>query len=123
MKTRNINNINLTVSDINGDGFADIVIGSRSNSGSESIIYIFDAEGGEISVIQVGDSLHYIASVASADMDGDGAAEIIAGTVQSSLQTTEVTIFDAFGSEKIAFPGQNIQNGINLAVGRVILEE
>ncbi len=123
LRTRDIDSISITTSDINGDGFAEIVTGSRSNSGGASIINIFDKDGGQISEFQAGDRSHYISSVASADIDGDGAAEIIAGTIHRSLQTVEVTIFDAFGSEIMTFPAQNTQNGINLAVGSVILEK
>jgi len=121
-RNRNIHSLSITSSDINGDGFAEIVIGSRSNSGRTSIINIFDAEGAEISEFQVGESSHYITSVASLDMDGDGAAEIIAGTVHDALQTTEVMVFDAFGTEISTFNASKTQHGVKLAVGRFLEE-
>ncbi|UCH82052.1 MAG: VCBS repeat-containing protein [Nitrospiraceae bacterium] len=117
LRTRNIQSISMTVSDINGDGIDEIITGSRSNSGGAGIIHIFDAVGGEISEFQAGDRQHYISSVASADMDGDGAAEIIAGTVHRTLLTTEITIFDAFGSEKTTFTEPETQHGVTLAIG------
>ncbi len=122
-RNRNIHSISITSSDINGDGLAEIVTGSRSHSGRTSIIHIFDAEGAEISEFQVGDSSDYITSVASADMDGDGAAEIIAGTVNSTLKTTEVMVFDAFGTENMTFTASKTQHGVKLAVGSLLLEE
>ena len=116
MRTRNIHGIRITGSDINGDGFTEIVTGSRSNSGRNSFINVFDAEGGHISEFQVGESSRYLTSVASADMDGDGAAEIVAGTVHSTLQSTEVTVYDAFGTEKMTFTLPKTPYGVNLAV-------
>jgi sugar lactone lactonase YvrE len=122
-RNRNIHSISITSADINGDGLAEIVTGSRSISGRTSIVHIFDAEGAEISEFQVGDSSHYITSVASADMDGDGAAEIIAGTVNVTLQRTEVMVFDAFGTENMTFTESNTQHGVKLAVGSLFMDE
>ena len=59
------------------------------------MINVFDAEGAEISEFQVGESSHYITSVASADMDGDGAAEIVVGTVYDAIRTENMTFNDA----------------------------
>ena len=95
MKARTMDGFSITGSDINGDGFTEIVTGSRSNSGSNSMINVFDAEGAEISEFQVGESSHYITSVASADMDGDGAAEIVVGTVYDAIRTENMTFNDA----------------------------
>ncbi len=122
-RNRNVHSISISSADINGDGFAEIITGSRSLSGRTSSIHIFDADGEEISGFQVGDSSHYITSVAGADLDGDGASEIIAGTVNATQQTTEITVFDAFGTENITFTESNTQHGVKLAIGSLFLNE
>ncbi len=56
------------------------------------------------------------------DINRDRAAEIITGTVNGTLKTTEVTVFDSSGTEKMIFTESKTLYGVKLAVGSLFLE-
>jgi sugar lactone lactonase YvrE len=111
VKSRNKNNMNIASSDINADGYDEIITGS----GSE--ITIFDGYGDKISEFEAGICEDYGCSVASGDLDGDGAAELVAGAGSDKSNTAKVMVFDPYGNEIADFDALDTGYGINLAIG------
>lgn len=69
---------NLAAGDVNGDGFADIIVGQAA--GGDLIGVYSGATGGLLSVIRGAAGLPTGVTLAAGDIDGDGRAEVIAGT-------------------------------------------
>ncbi len=84
--------------DINGDGQADIIVGTGEGNGSTPIIKVFSGADGS-TVLQTFFAFNSAFTggvrVAAGDVNGDGRADIIAGTGPGS---NLVTVFDAGGS-------------------------
>ena len=102
--------------DINGDGKAEIVTGAGSGGGPQ--VRIFDIKGNLISQFFAYDAkFKGGVSVAVADVDGDGKAEIITGA--GSGGGPQVRIFSVDGAVKYQFftYAAASHTGINVAAG------
>jgi len=88
---------------------------------TEMVEAVMEEVGGETSEKLMDATTKIYEACTFQDITGQRITKVV--TALQHIEEKIDALVDAFGSEKIAFPGQNIQNGINLAVGRVILEE
>jgi hypothetical protein len=104
---------NVTTGDLNGDGIKEIIVSSGPNPWSApNIIKAFNGDGTDFGLDITDSSLTYGLSIASADLDNDGVAEIVAGLGPKKDNPTTVKIyksksdgtligtFDAFKSKR-----------------------
>lgn len=95
--------------DVNGDGYADVVIGANTYSSSTGRVYIFHSAGtagissaaaGSANSILTGEttSTYFGCSVAIGDVNGDGYADVIAGAYSYSSQTGRAYVFHSSGT-------------------------
>lgn len=102
---------NVTTGDINGDGTSEIIVSSGPDPyGGPNIIKAFNGNGTEFGLMITDSSKGYGLNVASADIDNDGVAEIIAGLGPSSKNPSTVKIYKADGTLMNTF---NAFNGTN----------
>ncbi len=98
--------------DVNGDGYADLVVGASQYSGRQGKVYLFySQDGAGISsgnaasasshTILGESSSDFGASVATGDIDGDGFADLVMGSPQYNKGTGRVYIFRSSGSNGI----------------------
>jgi hypothetical protein len=112
--------VNVAVGDVNGDGIADIITGTGPGGGPH--VKVFDgATGGEIrSFFAYSAQFLGGVNVAAADINGDGAADIITGAGPSG--GPHVQVFDGLSGALIqsffAFDG-SMTAGVNVAAGDV----
>jgi hypothetical protein len=87
---------NVTTGDINGDGISEIIVSSGPDpKGGFNMIKVFNGNGTEFGLMITDSSKGYGLSVASADLDNDGIAEIVAGLGPSSKNPSTVKIYKA----------------------------
>jgi hypothetical protein len=102
---------NVTTGDLDGDGIKEIIVSSgRDPEGGANIIKAFKGDGTEYGLTITDSSVGYGLDVASADLDGDGIAEIIAGLGPSGNNQAVVKIYKADGTLSntfTAFTGTN----------------
>jgi len=110
--------VNLAVGDVNGDGQAEIVVGS--GKGIKPEVKIFDYKGQLLSsFLAYGENFTGGVKVGVGDVNGDGQMEIVTGAGAGG--GPHVRIFDKDGlvlNQFFAY-NQNSTNGINVAVGDV----
>lgn len=107
--------------DINGDGRADIIVGTGDGAGSVPHVKVFSGADGSTelqSFFAFGPGFTGGVRVAAGDVNGDGHADIIAGTGPGAAQVTvfsglDLTVLRNF----IAYPG--FTGGIHVAVGDI----
>lgn len=108
--------VNVAAADTDGDGAADIITAVRS--GQNNLINIYNYKGESLGgwAVKVEPRAGNF-SLAAADTDADGQAEILAGAPSGSLPM--VRIFDRLGNRKaawLAFP-EAFRGGVNIAAG------
>jgi hypothetical protein len=90
---------NVTTGDLNGDGTSEIIVGSGPDpKGDSNIIKVFSGNGTEFDLMITDSSKGYGLNVASADLDNDGVAEIVAGLGPSSKNPSTVKIYKVNGT-------------------------
>jgi hypothetical protein len=89
----------VTTGDLNGDGIEEIIVGSGPDPrGGPNMIKAFNRDGTEFGLKITDGSKGYGLNVASADLDSDGIAEIIAGLGPSPRNPATVKIYKADGT-------------------------
>ena len=110
--------VHVAAGDINGDGKAEIVTGAGATGGPQ--VRVFDIKGNLISQFFAYDNkFRGGVSVAVADVDGDGKAEIVTGAGPGG--GPQVRIFSAGGTVKYQFFAYAAasRTGINVAAGNI----
>jgi hypothetical protein len=108
--------VHVASGDLNGDGKAEIVTGAGTSGGPQ--VRVFDLKGNLISQFFAYDSkFRGGVSVAVADVDGDGKAEIVTGAGPGG--GPQVRIFSADGTVKYQFFAYDAasRSGINVSAG------
>ncbi|HEX6702893.1 MAG TPA: VCBS repeat-containing protein, partial [Gaiellaceae bacterium] len=86
----------VALGDVNGDGRLEIVVGAGPGRPGE--VRVFDGAGHQLSTLTpFGPDYRGGLSVAAGDLDGDGAAEIVAGTLAAPARARAFKGGDAFG--------------------------
>jgi len=111
---------NISMGDVDGDDVAEIIVGAGPNPEGQSRIKILKADGTVFSEFIV-DETTYGVNVASADLDGDGLAEIITGSGPGPWNRATVRVFKATGEPTgIAFDAYSTMYGVNVSVGKML---
>jgi hypothetical protein len=112
---------NVATGDIDGDGAAEIIVGTGPDPKNASLVRVFRADGSLVlELTPYGDEYGYGVNVAAADLDGDGVAEIIVGLGPDPKNTSWVKVFRADGSEMagfLAYP-EKTKYGVKVFSGR-----
>ncbi|MEW6110210.1 MAG: FG-GAP-like repeat-containing protein [Nitrospirota bacterium] len=92
--------INTAVGDIDGDGIPEIITAPGPGPNNPSIIRIMKQDEQGLSVVNTFTAFNgtYGANIATGDIDGDGLAEIIAGTGPDPKNPATVRVYKADGS-------------------------
>jgi hypothetical protein len=99
---------NVTTGDLNGDGISEIIVSSGPDpDGGLNIIKAFNGDGTEFGLTITDSSVGYGLNVASADLDNDGVAEIVAGLGPSSKNPSTVKVYKADGTRVNIFNAFN----------------
>jgi len=109
--------------DINGDGFAEVLVGAGADERNGTFIKVLRNDGSDAGLVidAFGDlGFTHGVSVAVGDSDGDGVSEIFAGAGPSAANPSLVRVFSGNGS----FTGVSIDalgtasNGVRICVGK-----
>jgi uncharacterized protein (TIGR03118 family) len=110
--------VNVATGDVDGDGFADIVVGAGAGGGSR--VEVFSGKDGSMlqSFFAFDPSSRGGVTVAAADTDGDGLAEVIAG---AGAGNSAVGVFDRTGQSVQSFSAfaPSFTGGVTVAAGDV----
>lgn len=110
--------LSLAVGDVNNDSFDEIIVGS--GAGTSPMVKIFNYDGTAVSQFMAyAPTFMKGITLAAGDVNGDGDAEIITGTLAGG--GPQVRIFNWQGSNKGQFfaYGQKFLGGVNVASGDV----
>jgi hypothetical protein len=101
--------------DVNGDGYADVVVGATQWGGAVGRVYVFHSAGSagvtiteaaSASSIVSGEAVSYFGwSVATGDVNGDGYADVIVGAFTHTSNTGRVYVFHSAGSAGVTISG------------------
>ena len=90
---------NVTTGDLNGDGKREIIVaGGPDPLGGSNIIKAFNGDGTDFGLKITDSSAAYGLSIASADLDNDGVAEIVAGLGPSRDNPATVKVYKSDGA-------------------------
>ncbi len=96
----------IATGDVDGDGIAEIVVGSGPNPQNDPIVRIFESDGSLASEILAYEGKYgYGANVTVVDLDGDGVDEIVTGIGPDPRNNSWVKIFRPDGTEITDFLG------------------
>lgn len=99
---------NVTTGDLNGDGINEIIVSSGPDPyRGPNIIKAFNGNGTEFGLMITDSSKGYGLNVASADLDSDGVAEIVAGLGPSLKNPSIMKIYKAGGALLSTFTAFN----------------
>lgn len=110
----------VAVGDVDGNGRADIVTASSTADGVQ--VRAFDGGGAALATFYARDpALTTVSTVAAADLDGDGRAEIVLGTGPTSGEP-RVAVFDGVGRQLAGFAYDEpfFYGGVRVALGDVL---
>ncbi len=114
--------VTIASGDVNGDGIDEIITGAGPRPNASDEIMVTDEYGEYLFGFRADTYDRYGVNVAGGDIDGDGVAEIVAGTGPGPHNEAFVQIFDAYGEEKAYFMVLDTKYGANIAVGNLGLE-
>ncbi|MEY2468800.1 MAG: hypothetical protein QOF21_1498 [Actinomycetota bacterium] len=115
--------VNVAVADLNGDGFDDIITGAGPGGGPHVKVFAGNAIGlpNEVGSFFAYDAnFHGGVTVAAADVDGDGNAEIITGAGPGGGPHVKVFRGDGAALGGFFAYGPNFTGGVNVAGGNLV---
>ncbi|WP_162274083.1 FG-GAP repeat domain-containing protein [Leptospira tipperaryensis] len=106
----------VALGDVNGDGYADAVVGAP-NSGTDSI-FIYHSLGGDgipnnaspNTTLAAGSTVFFGGAIATGDVNGDGFEDVVAGSYGFTTSTGRVDIFHSSGVSGIPSGGFGTAN-------------
>jgi hypothetical protein len=102
--------------DWNGDGDTDLIVGADKHPKGGGAVRVLAPDGTRIAnFFPFGRGFHGGVTVAAGDVNGDGAAEVFAGS--GSGRRAEVRVFDAAGQVGTLRPYGDFRGGVNVATG------
>jgi hypothetical protein len=112
--------VSVTVADVNGDGFPDLILGAGPGGGPH--VKVFDGQDGHLvrSFMAYDPSFHGGVFVAAGDIAGDGRIDIVTGAGPGGgphvkvFQGADLTLLESFFAYDPAFTG-----GVSVAVAEV----
>lgn len=111
---------NISTGDVDGDDVAEIIVGAGPNPGAPSRVKVIKANGGVFTEF-IADGTNYGLNVASADLDGDGLADVITGSGPGSENRATVRVFKATGEPiGIIFDAYDTYFGVNVSAGQIL---
>jgi hypothetical protein len=110
--------VNVALGDVNGDGTPDVVTGAGAGGGP--VVNVFSGKDGNLlTSYAVGDADSRAGvTVAAADFDGDGKAEVVAGSIQNGNPLVQV-LDGMTGTAVKSFTPFAGASGVSVAVGDV----
>ncbi|MBI5026186.1 MAG: VCBS repeat-containing protein, partial [Nitrospirae bacterium] len=111
---------NIATGDIDGDGKVEIIVGTGPDPKNPATVRVYKADGALIIEFRPYDAQYgYGVTVSSADIDGDGIAEIITGLGFGPQNPSWVKVFKADGTELKSFLSypEDIKYGVKVSAG------
>jgi hypothetical protein len=108
---------NVAAGDIDGDGAAEIIVGTGPDPKNSSVVRVFRTDGSLVLELEpYGGEYGYGVEVAAVDLDGDGVAEIVTGLGPGPKNASWVKVFRADGTEIAGFLSYPNKTGYGVRV-------
>ncbi len=104
----------VTLGDLNGDGFADVIVGSNACNNDTNSVYVYASSGSPVTNANADSPTATLTglaatcfgtALATGDVDGDGYADLIVGAQGYTVTTGEVYVFRSAGATGVASGG------------------
>jgi hypothetical protein len=113
----------VTMADLDGDGYDEMVIGPGPGPYHPSLVTVFDRDGNLTTSFPAYGTMRYGVNLAAGDLDGDGSDEIITGAGPGAVFGPHVRGWRQSGGSVMPMPGVSfmaygtLRWGVNVATG------